>query len=344
MKGIRAAGSRLGAALALAAGTLGCVPALPASLADLNGDHVVNVLDISWVSSCLGLDPAATPLCAAADVDASGGVDAADLDFVAGHFGWMACNGHEALCDRRYDAVAYPTTHNAFSAWYEGFFFLNQWNGVAQQLADGVRAFMLDTWYWEDGVYLCHADCNFGAKPLLEDLVALREFLEANPAEVVTLIFESYVSAADTRAVFEESRLLPYAYAHPAGAAWPTLRQMIDQGKRLVVLTDSGGGSYPWYHPLFSLAWETHFSNTFPSDFSCARNRGSSSNPLFILNHFLTQNTGAPNLARQVNFDPFFVERALQCREETGRQPNFVTVDFYDIGDLFDVVDVLNGV
>ena len=27
----------------------------------------------------------------------------------------LACNGAEALCDRTYDAVSYPTTHNAMS-------------------------------------------------------------------------------------------------------------------------------------------------------------------------------------------------------------------------------------
>jgi hypothetical protein len=45
-----------------------------------------------------------------------------------------------------------------------------------------------------------------------------------------------------------------------------------------------------------------------------------------------------------VNHDPFFVERALQCQAESGFLPNFVTVDFHDIGDVLNVVDVLNGV
>jgi hypothetical protein len=44
-----------------------------------------------------------------------------------------------------------------------------------------------------------------------------------------------------------------------------------------------------------------------------------------------------------VNHNPLFIDRAEQCRTESGRLPNFVTVDFYDIGDLFDVVDSLNG-
>jgi len=39
-----------------------------------------------------------------------------------------------------------------------------------------------------------------------------------------------------------------------------------------------------------------------------------------------------------------FLDRAMQCRTESGQLPNFVTVDFFDIGDLFTVVDALNGV
>jgi hypothetical protein len=35
--------------------------------------------------------------------------------------------------------------------------------------------------------------------------------------------------------------------------------------------------------------------------------------------------------------------RAAGCQTDTGQLPNFVAVDFYDHGDLFAVVDALNG-
>lgn len=44
-----------------------------------------------------------------------------------------------------------------------------------------------------------------------------------------------------------------------------------------------------------------------------------------------------------LNYNPLFIERARQCEEEGDALPNFVAVDFYDIGDLFEVVDALNG-
>ena len=58
------------------------------------------------------------------------------------------CNGHAALCDRSVDQVAFLGTHNAMAAADEpGWFFAAQDVGISQQLADGVRALMIDTHY-----------------------------------------------------------------------------------------------------------------------------------------------------------------------------------------------------
>ncbi len=254
-----------------------------------------------------------------------------------------ACNGAPELCDRRFDEVAYATTHNAMSNVEDGFVGPNQRFSVSRQLADGIRGLMLDIHYWEDVVTLCHSLCQIGQRPLLATLNDIRTFLERRPSEVVTIIFESYVSAADTAAVFEEAGLLPYVHAQPVGAPWPTLRAMIEANRRLVVFTDRQGGTYPWYHHVWSYAFETHYSFATPADLSCTPNRGSTSNSLFILNHFLTQVFGSPQLASQINFNPLFIDRARSCGEQNAALPNFVTVDFYDIGDGLRVVDELNG-
>jgi hypothetical protein len=48
--------------------------------------------------------------------------------------------------------------------------------------------------------------------------------------------------------------------------------------------------------------------------------------------------------AAVLNDYDFLLDRALKCAEERGQIPNFVGVNFYLNGDLFDVVDELNGV
>ena len=256
----------------------------------------------------------------------------------------VACNGARELCDRRYDEVAYATTHNAMSNAEDGFLGPNQQFSVARQLEDGVRGLMLDTHYADDGTAsLCHAYCALGQRPLVAGLGEIRDFLERHPHEVVTIIFESYVSANDTRAAFAAAGLLDLVHAQPVADPWPTLADLIAADHRLVVFTDSGGGSHPWYHHVWNYAFETHYSFASPAALSCAPNRGNPANRLFILNHFLTQLFGSRALAEQINHDPLFIDRARSCMAANGHLPNFVTVDFHDIGDVFAVVDALNG-
>ena len=44
----------------------------------------------------------------------------------------------------------------------------------------------------------------------------------------------------------------------------------------------------------------------------------------------------------EVNSNPYFINRVYDCALEVDKFPNFITVDFYDIGDCMQVVNVLN--
>jgi hypothetical protein len=260
-----------------------------------------------------------------------------------------SCNRFGVLCDREFDAIAHPTTHNAMSNAEEGWLGPNQSYSITRQLEEGIRAQMLDTWYFGGDPVLCHGGdvvpCDFaGMKPLADGLAEIKAFLDRHPNEVTSIIFESYISEIDTQTAFFDSGLIQYVHVQSSAAPWPTLRQLIEADTRLIVFTDDSSASLPWHHYVWDHAWETHFSFQAPEDFSCSRNRGSMSNSLFILNHFLTQVIGSPALAGMVNHNPLLIDRAQQCQSESGRLPNFVTVDFYDIGDLFPAVDELNGI
>jgi len=76
------------------------------------------------------------------------------------------CNGHQELCARRFDEVAFPMTHNAMSNAEAGWGIPNQRFGITRQLDDGICGLMLDT-YEEDGeLLLCHVLCGLGKQPL----------------------------------------------------------------------------------------------------------------------------------------------------------------------------------
>ncbi|NOZ87461.1 MAG: hypothetical protein GXP49_14555 [Deltaproteobacteria bacterium] len=256
----------------------------------------------------------------------------------------MNCNGSKKLCDRTFDKVCLATTHNAMSSTQDGFVPPNQHYALPRQLADGIRGLMLDIHYWKGDVYLCHGACEFGKKPLVEGLSQILDFLEQEPNEVVAIVFESYVEAKDVEAAFVDSKLVDLVYTPSNGQKWPTLSEMIAANQRVVVLTDRDGGNPEWYLPVWDYAFETHFSAKTREDLTCDPNRGSTDNSLFILNHFLTKPFADPDLAEQVNHNPFFIDRAEECAKRFRRRPSMVAVDFYDIGDLLDVVDELNKI
>lgn len=292
---------------------------------DMTGDILDGMLDTADAADAAPPNPDATPPDATPDA--------------------FACNGAAALCDRRYDEVVYATTHNAMSSAERRWGAPNQTHAVPRQLADGVRGLMLDTHLDDDGTpLLCHGFCSLGSQPLTDGLAEIGAFLDAHPGAVVTIIFESYVGPDATAAAFAAAGLAERAHHQPLDMPWPTLRALIDAGTPLVVFTDDGraAGNHPWLHHVWSHAFETDFSNETPDDLDCDDNRGEPDRPLFILNHFLTAPIALPRLAEQVNGDA--EAHARECAALHGVMPQFVTVDFYEIGAVVEAVERLNGV
>lgn len=261
---------------------------------------------------------------------------------------YAQCNGDQALCNKRFNEVAFLTTHNAFNAEEDNFNLPNQTYGLTRQLNDGVRALMIDV-YDEGGIPTVYHSLSFlGTTPLESNLSEVKNFLDANPNEVVTIIFECYADFLMIEEAFINTELLPYTYSQEQGEIWPTLQEMINDDKRLLVLSDRDDAApgESWYHYVWDHAVETDFSNNALSDFDCDFNRGEPENDLFILNHFATDptlGTGRTDLSEQANEFNYFYNRAIQCWSEVGKFPNFPTVDFYELGDGLEVVDSLNA-
>jgi hypothetical protein len=259
------------------------------------------------------------------------------------------CNGHPELCDRKFNEVAYLTTHNAFNAEEEGFALPNHTYGLTRQLNDGVRGLMLDV-YDEGGVATVYHSLAFlGTTTLESNLTEINDFLDTNPNEIVTIIFECYADFELIETAFINTETLDYTLEQDLESEWPTLQEMISSNKRLVVLSDRNDAApgEDWYHYVWNYAVETPFSNNSNSDFTCEFNRGDENNDLFILNHFATDpnlGVGRTDLSELANEFDFFYNRARDCEATLGKFPNFPTVDFYELGDALEVVDSLNQV
>lgn len=210
---------------------------------------------------------------------------------------------------------------------------------------------MLDVYAESDQLKVYHGFKLLGSKPFIDILKEINAFMDENKNEVVTIILECYASSDQIAGCFETSGLSKYLYTKKMGEEWKTLEQMIVDNTRLVVFSDKNDAQsgQEWYHCIWDYAVETHYSNHKKEDFSCDFNRGSDkvdNKDLFILNHFVTTSVtgvGRPKKGEDVNSNPYFIDRVRACQEQTGKFPNFITVDFYDSGDCKEVVDFINA-
>jgi len=204
----------------------------------------------------------------------------------------------------------------------------------------------------ERQVYLCHRFCELGAISISDALREYRDFLAANPDEVLVIVIEDYVEPDDIAEAVEGSGLLDYVYTGPL-TPLPTLQGMIDSGGRVLMLAENDAGDIPWYHVGYDeLLQETPFSFKKPEELiapnripaSCEPNRGPGDAPLFLVNHWIdTSPAPKPSNAAKVNAHDPLLDRVTECEEIRGLTANLIAVDFYREGDLFEVAAELNS-
>ncbi|KAL6143639.1 hypothetical protein ACLB2K_054334 [Fragaria x ananassa] len=210
-----------------------------------------------------------------------------------------------------FNKYAFLTTHNAYAIDGEPSHtgiprvtFTNQEDTVTQQLNNGVRALMLDTYDFDDDVWLCHSfkgKCHdyTAFEPALDTLNEIQAFLSANPGEIVTLILEDYVEAPNGLTnVFKAAGLMKYWFPvsnmPKSGQDWPLVSDMVAKNQRLLVFTSkqekeqSEGIAYQWNYMV-----ENQYGNDGMKAGSCS-NRGESSplndktKSLVLVNYFGT--------------------------------------------------------
>jgi hypothetical protein len=295
----------------------------------------------------------------------------------------LRCNGRRDLCDTPFNQVVFAMTHNSYAVASRGFWpqFFNQKRTLTQQLQDGVRGLMLDTHRpklslnpWDNRYgppHLCHLLCSAGRQSLLEGLQEVFRFMEENPHEVLTIIFEDFIRdeqgklkppeqrvyATDIKQAMDQAGLTPSVYTYQQKRGWPSLRQMIAANQRLVIISEeqgygtADGAPYPWYHAMSSLIKETAFSYRSVAElgpdahFACQAHRGglaAEGNSLFLLNHWITRLGPVESAASEAN--SLLLARARECIRVRRAWLTFVATDFYEQGtpSLVETVDRLN--
>ena len=198
----------------------------------------------------------------------------------------------------------------------------------------------------EEQPYFCHTVCELGATAMKPEMQRLNAWLEEHPRNVVVLFLQDTVTPADTDKVLRETGLADRAYVHVDGQPWPTLGQMIDQGKQVFVLMENqgGGAEFPYLHQGFDVVQDTEYTFNEASDFTCTLKRGQPDSPMFNVNHWLASFAHLVSNAEKVNTYEALMDRVKECDQVRDRAPSMISVNWYDKGDLFQVVNELNGV
>ena len=295
----------------------------------------------------------------------------------------VACNNSPSLCNRAYSNITHLGAHDSpfVSNSSNGYTLSgNQFYGSTEQLSAGVRLLTAqlhnaNSSTGQTEIHLCHTDCELYDAGTLEDWLSdIKNWMDDNPNDVVTILLVNSDDndASDIGSVFESSGITKYAYTQTSSSAptsWPTLQTLISADTRLITfiasLTSSGNSAAPYLSDEFTYVFENPYTVTSPSNFSCTPDRPStlggsvseaaSSNMLFLMNHFLDTSVISDidvpdvNAANATNSPDESVTGSLgasaaQCAATYGKAPNFLLVDWFNVGPAIDTVDNLNGV
>ncbi len=251
------------------------------------------------------------------------------------------------LLSKQYDKVCFLMTHNAMNSSERGFTIPNQTHSVTNQLKNGVRGLMLDTYDGTNGVALTyHATALLGQEKLVDVLKEIKDFLLTNKKEIVTIIFQNDGSNVQLEKAIDSISLNAMTFIHNNGDAWPTLQTMVDNNQRLVLFVENN--KTPRANYLMH-AWSTTFDTKYTyknvNEFDSDVNRGGGgSKELYLVNHWLQSGIGLPDktLAPQANKRSVISKRVQDCSAANSHFINYLGVDFYEIGDAKAVVDSIN--
>ncbi|CAN0870251.1 PI-PLC X domain-containing protein At5g67130, partial [Linum grandiflorum] len=233
-----------------------------------------------------------------------------------------------------FNKYAFLTTHNAFAINNYPLHTpiprvteTNQEDSITEQLNNGVRALMLDTYDFQG--------------PAIDYLKEVEAFMSANPSEVVTIILEDYVQAANgLTKVFTDAGLMKYWFpvsSMPKNGSgdWPLVSDMVKNNQRLIVFTSvqskesSEGIAYQWTYMV-----ENQYGDGGMKTGSCPNRAESAAmddktKSLVLMNFF--RSVPMEDLACGDNSGSL-MDMVTTCEVAAGnRWANFLAVDYYKV-------------
>jgi hypothetical protein len=193
-------------------------------------------------------------------------------------------------------------------------------------------------------IYLCHSTCETGAIPFTDTMATLRTWLDDHPDDVVIMILEDHTRASDNAAALTAAGLNTKAYVLDHHKPLPTLGQIAESGHNLLVFAERSDTHTPdWYQKAYDWFQESPYTWSDVSQMNCNPKRGKSSNPLLLINDWITNGEPNPTHAGDVVNTQSAIERRVdQCLAKRHLVPTIIAVDFALRGDLLSTVASLN--
>lgn len=277
----------------------------------------------------------------------------------------MCCNGLENACDLRINQVMFATVHNAMAAKENGYLLNpNHFFSLEAALEAGYRGLNLEVCKC-NGVYeFCHGVCRLGSRNPIEVFLNLDRFLRDNRHEVILLnlsINNEVHQPVNLHEFYEvmknATRFNTYLYSHyKEGDDWPTLREMINTGKRILLFHSQGPtcanitcppGMHHWGEygretdevnqdrDVDAMSEQCHLNGEHPLVKESRQFHG--------LNHYVPTENRNQVASKKLNSYGFLSTRIESCAKKHPKIAfNFVSVDHFSVGDVVEFVQRQN--
>jgi DNA-binding SARP family transcriptional activator len=173
-------------------------------------------------------------------------------------------------------------------------------------------------------------DGSFSSFP--EALRRIKEALQNDTTKVITLFLDFHIGM-DLENTFHEAGLTDYLLEYDTGSGWPSLKSMIQTGKRLVVFEMQKHLNNPgWLHNLNDYATGLSGATFHPLNYGIESFDEKLRKSLFVYTGYksliLPEERGDMVFpyARQT---PYLIEAFKRAWESEGKVPNFIFVDRY---------------
>jgi hypothetical protein len=273
------------------------------------------------------------------------------------------CNGVDNICDLKVSDVMFAGLHNAMASVEDGFLVAgNHEYNLESALQAGFRAINVDLGNCNGDLALVHSKCELGKRDPYTVFDHINLFLDKHPRDLLLIPIQVNNEVDGPVSLWEFYNILQAVpgltdrmYQHNETQYWPTMRELIDNDQRIILFVYNAdvicrypGTCPPGFHDWFLYASETTYDFDSVDDIqntalSCPYDRGDQGyNDFYAINAFVSDPLPSKASSQVINQQDFLLAHLETCESIVGRNASVIFVDFWEEGDVVDLVQTHN--